>query len=239
MNQGPPPPAAFCDEFEFGALREAVNYRRALIREFGPNLKGRVIEVGAGIGQFTEMIVQAGGAEHLLAVEPDSGFCKQLRINLPRQPLIEGTIENVPLGTPWDAIVSINVLEHIAHDTPELGRYYQLLKDRRGTINLFVPARKEIYAPIDKSFGHFRRYSKAELRQKLENAGFDVARLRYFNCAGYFAWWLTFCLLKKTKFDVASVRLFDRAIFPFVYWFESRIAPPPFGQSLLAVARAV
>jgi phospholipid N-methyltransferase len=237
MNQDPSP-ALFNDEFEFAALREAVNYRRALLREFGPNLKGRVIEVGAGIGQFTEMIVHAAATEHLLAVEPDSAFCKQLRINLPRQPLIEGTVENVPTGTPWDAIVSINVLEHIPNDQIELVRYHELLKDRQGTINLFVPARQEIYAPIDKAFGHFRRYSKAELTGKLEKAGFKISRLRYFNCAGYFGWWLTFCLLKKRKFDVASVRLFDRGIFPLVYWFESRILAPPFGQSLLAVGKA-
>ena len=36
--------------FEFAALRAAENYRRALVREFTPHLRGRVIEIGAGIG---------------------------------------------------------------------------------------------------------------------------------------------------------------------------------------------
>ena len=238
MNAQSQPPE-FSDEFEFAALREAANYRRALVREFAPALKGRVIEVGAGIGQVTELLAAAPSVEHLLAVEPDGGFCRALRARLPQQPLVEGTIEQVEPGSSWNAIVSINVLEHIRDDETELRRYHRLLQAAQGAINLYVPARQEIYAPIDRAFGHYRRYSKPELKSKLESAGFQIVRLRYFNCVGYFAWWMTFCVLKRRKFDARSVRLFDRAIFPWVYWLESRVMAPPFGQSLLAVARAV
>ncbi|MEI9863104.1 MAG: hypothetical protein WDN00_00805 [Limisphaerales bacterium] len=34
-------------------------------------------------------------------------------------------------------------------------------------------------------------------------------RLRYYNFVGYFAWWLSFCALKKRGFDLSAVRLFD------------------------------
>ncbi len=234
-----PPPAAYSDEFEFVALGQAGNYRRALVREFAPALKGRVMEIGSGIGQITELLRAAPEVEYLLAVEPDPGFCRQLRANLPRQPLIEGTVAQVEGDDRWNAIVSINVLEHIEEDEAELRRYHQLLKPRQGTINLFVPARQEIYAPIDRAFGHYRRYDKPQLKRKLETAGFQIVKLNYFNCAGYFAWWMTFCIFKKRKFDAVAVRLYDRAIFPCVYWLESRIMAPPFGQSLLAVAKAV
>ena len=103
---------------------------------------------------------------------------------------------------------------------------------------LFVPARPEIYAPIDKDFGHFRRYTRPELKGKLFRAGFQVERLWYFNFVGYFAWWFNFRLLKKREFEREKLRLHDRAIFPVVHWLESKVLRPPFGQSLLAVARA-
>jgi SAM-dependent methyltransferase len=233
------PQAADSEQFEFAALSQAANYRRALAREFARTIQGRVIEIGAGIGQVTELLAAAPGVEYLLAVEPDAGFCRRLRANLPNQPLVEGTIADVEVGTGWNAIVSVNVLEHIREDAAELRRYHQLLQSRQGMINLFVPARPEIYAPMDRDFGHFRRYTKPQLKRTLEGAGFQIVRLRYYNCVGYFAWWATFCLLKRRKFNVASVRLFDRAIFPCVYWLESRIMAPPFGQSLLAVAKAL
>ena len=123
-------------------------------------------------------------------------------------------------------------------DEAELEKYSALLQARRGLLCLFVPARPELYAPIDKDFGHFRRYTRGELRRKLEAAGFEVVRLDYYNLLGYFAWWLNFRLLRKRRFEVAKVRFYDRVIFPVGHFVESRIVRPPIGQNLLVVARA-
>jgi SAM-dependent methyltransferase len=224
--------------FEFDALRAANNYRQALIREFSPTLQGRVIEIGAGIGQITELLRGLPSICHLLSIEPDPDFCQQFRTSHPELPLLEGTVESVREEKIWDGILSINVLEHIRDDEHELQTYHDLLERRKGALHLFVPARQEIYSPIDKDFGHHRRYSKQELKSKLTAAGFKIERLNYFNSIGYFAWWFNFIFLKKRKFDAASVKLYDRIIFPLVYGFESKVTPPPFGQSLIAVARA-
>jgi SAM-dependent methyltransferase len=228
---------AATEDFEFEALAQAQNYRRALFAEFGPYLRGDVVEVGAGIGQMTAHLVRMPGVNRAIAIEPDRGFCARHRAQFPAHELVEGTAANLPAGTAWDAILSINVLEHIRDDEDELKRYAGLLRERRGALCLFVPARPEIYAPIDKDFGHFRRYTKAELRGKLTGAGFEIVRLHYFNCVGYFAWWLSFCLLKRHRFEGEQVRFYDRMIFPVVHAVESRIIRPPFGQNLLAVAQ--
>lgn len=133
--------------------------------------------------------------------------------------------------------MSVYVLEHIERDEEELAVYRRLLQPAKGALCLFVPTRPEIYAPIDKDFGHFRRYARPELKRKLERAGFNLL-VRYFNMVGYLAWWINFCLLKRRSFDVGAVRLFDRVIFPEVHGFETHICPPPIGQSLIAVAQA-
>jgi SAM-dependent methyltransferase len=233
-----PNAAATTEDFEFAALAEAKNYRQALIAEFGDFLHGEVIEVGAGVGQMTELLTGLPKVRRAFAIEPDAAFCAQHRARFPNHDLLEGTVADVAVETVCDAILSINVLEHIREDEAELKRYAGLLLPRHGTLCLFVPARPEIYASIDKDFGHFRRYTRTELKSKLNSAGFTVTRLHYFNMVGYFAWWLNFCALKKRSFEVAKVRFFDRRIFPAVHAFESRILRPPFGQSLLAVAKA-
>ncbi len=178
MSERPNHKASRAD-FEFSALDAAVNFRAALLNEFTPWLKRRVVEVGAG-----------------------------------------------------------NVLEHIENDGDALKEFHRRLYRNRGHVCLFVPARQEIYSPIDRDFGHFRRYNKSRLRELFADASFDVIRLSYFNWVGYFAWWLNFQVFRKRHFDTASVTLFDRAIFPKVHWMECTILRPPFGQSLLAVARA-
>ena len=136
-------------------------------------------------------------------------------------------------------MLSVNVLEHIGDHEAELKLYASLLRTRKGHLCLFVPARPEIYSPIDKDFGHFCRYRRKELQPLLQQAGFEIIRLCYFNFVGYFAWWLNFCVLKKRHFEPAKVLFYDRAIFPIVHGLERRICRPPFGQSLLAIARSV
>jgi phospholipid N-methyltransferase len=229
---------ASSEDFEFEALSMADNYRAALMREFAPALCRNVLEVGAGIGQITEALLQNPAVTRLVSIEPHQAFYDQLTKKFPGHTIVKGTVENLQNDDHWDSVVSINVLEHIPHDETELKNYHRFLLKNNGALCLFVPARPEIYAPIDKDFGHFRRYTRPELRQKLERAGFQIQRLQYYNIAGYLAWWLNFCLLKKRHFDPASVRFFDRFIFPAVYGFESRICAPFIGQSLLAVARA-
>lgn len=238
MSAERPNSAASTADFEFAALQEANNYRAALVRDFAPYLRGRVIEIGAGIGQITEGLTRLSGVTELLCVEPDPGFCGEFRRRHPGQQLVEGTIGAVGDGAPWDAILSINVLEHIQEDQLELESYHRLLRERRGHLCLFVPARPEIYAPLDRDFGHHRRYTRGLLADRLRAAGFAPVRLRYFNVVGYFAWWFSFCFLKKRGFDRGAVRLFDRWIFPPVHWTETRLCPPPIGQSLMVVARA-
>src|SRR2546423_25742 len=152
MKERPNEAAANAD-FEFSALREARNYPQALIREFSPYLKGRVLEIGGGIGQMTTLLRAVPTIEFLQCVEPDPRFCEQFKQSHPEQPLICGTIDDVRDSSHWDALFSVNVLEHIREDQLELRKYKTLLSQRHGTINLFVPAREEIYAPIDKDFG--------------------------------------------------------------------------------------
>lgn len=234
----PPNALAQTEDFEFAALQEAKNYRRALLGEFSHFLKGQVLEVGAGVGQMTAELLNWPQVAKLVSLEPDARFFSKLKASFPTHETVQGTVEAISATAGWNAILNINVLEHIEADQQELSQYQHLLAGQRGHLCLFVPARPEIYAPLDKDFGHFRRYTRAELKRKLETAGFEIQRLRYFNFVGYFAWWLNFCVLKKRNFDVQAVRFFDRIIFPPVHALETKICPPPFGQSLLAVARS-
>jgi len=225
------------EDFEFEALKEAVNYRRSLIEEFSPYLEGDILEVGAGIGQFTVELLLVPNVRSVHAIEPDPRFySKLLAQNLKIQATL-GTVADLDPSLKCDAIVSVNVLEHIKNHADELNRYHACMK-KGGRLCLFVPACPSIHAPIDANFGHYRRYTRGELRDLLQGAGFRIVKLVYFNSLGFFAWWFNFCVLKKTSFEVGKVRLYDRRIFPLVHALESRCLRPPIGQSLLAICEA-
>jgi len=224
-------------DFEFAALREAVAYQRLLVKELGASVCGRAIEIGAGVGQMTASLRALPGIEFLQCIEPEPAFCEQFRRTFPEQPLIQGTIQDAPADN-WDAIVSINVLEHIEHDGEELALYHARLKAKQGALALFVPARPELYAPIDRDFGHYRRYGRSDLIAKITGAGFKIEKIRYFDFMGYFAWGIRCRIFQQRNFRPASVRWFDRLIFPLENFVESKICPPPIGKNLLVIARA-
>lgn len=236
-SQSIPNALAANEDFEFSALQEAKNYRAALVQAFAPHVKGNVLEVGAGIGQFASELRRVSTIQRLVAVEPDPKFHSGLLTRFDEADIVRGTAAAVDAREPWHALVSVNVLEHIENDTSELALYRRLLEGTKGRLCLFVPARPEIYAPIDKDFGHFRRYTAKELRKKLRHAGFQIVSLRYFNFPGYLLWWLTFCLARRRGFSRIGVKIYDRLLFPPIAWTESHLLPPPIGQSLIAVAR--
>jgi len=233
-----PNSTAATEDFEFAALAEAKNYRKAIVSEFAPFLKGRILEVGAGIGQTSEAILSLPNITELVGVEPDVSFHDGFRQRLPNIRLVTGTTVDLESGESYDGAVLVNVLEHIEDDLDELIRLKQILAPQRGHLCLLIPARQEIYSKLDGHFGHFRRYDRSGLHQKLETAGFSVKRVSYFNFVGYFAWALRFKIMGSMSFDIDQVRLFDQKIFPLVHCLESKFCRPPIGQSVIAIAQA-
>jgi len=226
------------EDFEFSALQEARFYRKAIAQEFLPYLTGRVIDMGAGIGQMSTLFAEIVGKENLCGVEPDPRFASIFRKDHPDISLVEGTAASLPVGAFCDTITSVNVLEHIENHVDELSEYRRLLVPTGGHLCLLVPARPEIFSPIDRDFGHFRRYTPSSMSQALESAGLTLHKLFYFNFVGYFAWLINFKILESRSFSPIMVRAFDRFIFRWTNMLEKNFARPPMGQSLVVIAKA-
>jgi len=229
----------FSQEYEFTALSEAKNYRKAIIHRFQDYLRGRILEIGVGIGQITESLRVIKSIDEIVGIEPDLKLHGSFRTRLPAVRLYPGTTQDLHKDEIFDGIVMVNVLEHIEDDAAELRRLHKHLKSRKGYLCIFVPARQEIFSRLDSMFGHFRRYHKRELRQKLLESGFQIIQIRYFNLIGYLLWAVNFRFFKQVKFKAGHVSFFDKRIFPLTNWMESAIGAPPIGQSLITIARAV
>jgi SAM-dependent methyltransferase len=142
-------------------------------------------------------------------------------------PVVDG-----PLATEkFDAIVCLNVLEHVEDDERSLASMRRLL-DRGGRLVLLVPALRALYGSLDRALGHYRRYTKPELRAKFDRARLRMVHLEYFNLAGIPGWWLTGRVLRRTLIPAASLRLYD-ALVPLFRW--ERWLPWRLGQSLIAI----
>ena len=133
----------------------------------------------------------------------------------------------------YDTVVCSNVLEHIEDDGTALAAMREVLTPG-GRLVLIVPAVKGLYGEIDRAIHHHRRYSQAEIREKLGHAGLEVEHCSYFNMVGVPGWWLNAVVFKRTAVPGFQAKINDWL----VPWLRvERTFGPPVGMSLLAVGR--
>lgn len=204
-----------------------------VIRELGR----RVVEVGSGLGNFTEKLLDR---DVVIAVDAEPGCTARLKQRYPdRKNLLVFTCD---AGSPAfahlaafepDSCVCLNVLEHIQDDLGALRAMASLLK-AGGVIVLLVPAFQALYGPIDRNLGHCRRYTRQSLQRLAEVAGLRVRKAHYMNAFGFLGWWLNARVLRRETQSEGQIGFFDRYLVPVLSRLEDWVHPP-FGQSLFAV----
>ena len=134
-----------------------------------------------------------------------------------------------------DTVVMVNVLEHIQNDREVLFQLCRILRPG-GHLLIFVPALRGLMSKLDLLFGHFRRYHRAELLEKITQAGGEVQLCRYFDFLGVFPWFLLNKLMGATTFNPKLVHINDKFVVPISAAVE-RVISPPFGKNIILVAR--
>ena len=224
------------------AMSFAVNYHRWIFEEISEFLGDDIVEVGAGIGSFSEMLA-AKKPSSLSLVEP-SGMYKQLAERFPGSrngtqvetynAIFAEAASAIEAKHKPDSIIYINVLEHVEDDLGELKLMHDTLKNG-GRCLIFVPALMLLYGNFDRTLGHFRRYGKGELEDKCRKAGFKILNSRYFDFAGVLPWFIKYRLLRSEELGGGAVELYDKLVVPVFKRVES-VVNVPVGKNILLIA---
>lgn len=219
---------------QMAAARNYADWTRSL---FEPYVAGDVLEVGCGVGIYTEQILRRCAFRSLLSIDLSSDSVAHCRSRI-RDPRVEFRCTDVQdVAGAFDTVVCMNVLEHIEDDRAALRHMWLHLRPG-GTLFLLVPAHRLFFTPWDSLTGHFRRYDKKRLRRLIgEATGGEATRVRqfYFNAVGGLGHWVIFGLLGKMprKSVEGEIGTFDRWVVPVMRRVEGRHTP--FGISLVAV----
>lgn len=223
---------------ELDSLDGMRNYHAWIASRFAPYLGTRIIEAGAGIGTFAEHLLAAAPDARVTLVEPAANNYPHLHARFqgnPRVRTVQGFLEAGGEDGGADAVVAVNVMEHVRDDDAFLRTAHRLLAPG-GHALIFVPALPALFGTLDEAFEHFRRYTRPVLLERLRGAGFNPLRVQYTNLPGVAAWWLSGRVLRRRTVTARDAHLYDRWVVPWIRALE-RVWAPPLGQSLIAIAR--
>jgi SAM-dependent methyltransferase len=146
-----------------------------------------------------------------------------------------GTVRDLPAETRFDAILYVDVLEHIEDDAGELATAARRLRPG-GVLIVLAPAHNWLYSPFDRAIGHYRRYT----RRSLATVGPPALRrldLRYLDSVGLLASAGNSFILRRSLPTARDVARWDRLMVPLSRrldsWLGFRV-----GKSVVGIWRA-
>lgn len=161
-------------------------YRNYLYRKIAQGLvqglskRPQFLDVGAGNGKFLKTLLD-------MELEGESIDVSSKAVELAKKQFINEKSVYVHLADlltyhpqkQYDVVFCFEVLEHIPNDLLALKKIFSLLKPG-GTLVLSVPAHRSFWSTIDDIKGHYRRYEKIEIIEKISQAGFSINQILTF-----------------------------------------------------------
>jgi SAM-dependent methyltransferase len=215
----------------------AIQWKKYWSSVIRAHLRGDVLEAGAGIGTNTPYL-KSPQAASWTCLEPDALLAAQMREKFATDAGLRDT--RVQIGdtqtiidrAKFDAILYIDVLEHIPDDKAELERASRLLR-RGGNLIVLSPAYSWLYTPFDRAIGHLRRYRKKTLEASAPR-DCRLQKMIYLDSAGLLASSGNRLLLKRSMPTLAQILFWDRYLVP-VSRVLDRLVFHGFGKSILGI----
>jgi SAM-dependent methyltransferase len=221
---------------ELPLFLEARNFHRYYLDLFEPWLRGRVLEVGGGLGALTESLLERDvGA--ITVCEPDVELAARLaeRVGC-RADVVVGGLRDVPPDRgAFDAVLYVDVLEHIEDDQAELVAAVGRLSPG-GALLVGGPAHDWLFSSFDTAIGHHRRYDRGRLRALIAGCPtLDLVRFAYFDCLGVLLSLGNRWIGDQRMPSPRQIQFWDRLVLPMSRRLD-RLLAHRVGKSFVAVA---
>lgn len=224
-------------------ISRADRFNRWMFETIEPFCSGEILEAGSGIGNISRFFIEAGYPIALSDIR--SHYCDYLRETFSGFPnlksiyqldLVEPGFENnqSSLREKFDTIFSLNVVEHIEDDHLAIRNARYLLK-KGGNLIILVPAFNFLYNQLDKTLGHYRRYSRQTLENIFIQNQLRILHSQYFNLAGIPGWFVSGKLQKNKSIPGSQMKLYNHLV-P-VFKIMDKLVFNRAGLSVIAVGR--
>lgn len=138
----------------------------------------KLLDVGCGTGALANRLKKFGEVDAIDYSGEAVRITKKHGVKA-----IKASVTKIPFrANTYDVVTCIDVLVHdsIKNDQVAINELFRVTK-HSGYVFIRVAANSWLHMAHDKEVMSFRRYDKKELKEKLENVGFQVIRLSYMN----------------------------------------------------------
>ncbi len=218
----------------FAAARNWKTYFAGILKPF---IGARVLEVGAGIGSNIPFLMTPAVREWT-SLEPDPALARRIEARIAAGDLpplcraVVGTLADIDPARRFDAILYVDVLEHIADDAGELARAGGMLAPG-GNLVALAPAHQFLFSAFDKAIGHHRRYSGKSL-VALQPPGCRLRAKLMLDSVGFFASLANRVLLRSAAPSPRQIAFWDGFLIPASRACDA-VTGRSFGKTVVAV----
>ncbi len=138
-------------------------------------LEGPFLDVGCGAGDISQHLAKKSWKGEAIDESQEAVERARTTMTTYHGVLVENRSLFDQAGV-FRTILAMDVIEHIEDDMSALRKISSLLP-KGGHFVLSVPSNPHEWRWDDDCFGHFRRYTETELREKLGAAGFSVLEI--------------------------------------------------------------
>ncbi|MBI2051401.1 class I SAM-dependent methyltransferase [Candidatus Roizmanbacteria bacterium] len=217
-----------------------TNLARFIYRKIRRN-KGRLLDVGCGNGLVLRFFKRRGF--DVTGMELSKDLCDVMRENPKMEEIviIQGDISQKKGNGTYDVVLASDVIEHIDDDRKALQNLFTFVK-QGGLLVVTVPAHAFLFGRRDETWGHYRRYNKKDLRDKLSDLNGKLEFVTYWNFFGFFAYYFFEKILQKPikedfRYEDTSVSKFTRSFLDGLLKAEELFGFSPIGLTLVAGIR--
>lgn len=194
-------------------IEKADRFNEWMYDTIAPHCKGKILEIGSGIGNISQFFV--ANKQEIVLSDLRDNYCDILKRKFSGNPVIKMDLVATDfdsnyaelIGT-FDTLFALNVVEHIEDDLRAIANCKKLLK-KGGTLIILVPAYQSLYNNFDVELEHFRRYTHKTLKSIIVKNELAVKRLFSFNFIGILGWFVSGRILKKKSIPEGQMGLFN------------------------------